>query len=319
MLPTDQIFSVLIAAAAPSETNNNSNCFFTKEQEDFTNSKTSGLSATAADVVPQLEIEYEEDTDTKMAAILPTYDSTCRPTANGKYGTDATMEIKNNTDFVGLMAFDLPADALDTENFELQNAQLRLVFERVKGGRSMELYPYGEEFNETDGLGHTDPANGTRQKTEAAIAAAKEAGAILTFDANGSNKALTVDEVPEAYRTIDKWTNTLDLTAYVKTLTEPAMRLMIAAAEGSTDAKKIFTKDAVDVVNAKDASLTFAKEDLVPMLTLVYKKKDGGETTIVNVGISTIESRNGIYMLNGVRVKQMQRGLYIVNGKKVIK
>lgn len=319
MLPTDQIFSVLIAAAAPSETNNNSNCFFTKEQEDFTNSKTSGLSATAADVVPQLEIEYEEDTDTKMAAILPTYDSTCRPTANGKYGTDATMEIKNNTDFVGLMAFDLPADALDTENFELQNAQLRLVFERVKGGRSMELYPYGEEFNETDGLGHTDPANGTRQKTEAAIAAAKEAGAILTFDANGSNKALTVDEVPEAYRTIDKWTNTLDLTAYVKTLTEPAMRLMIAAAEGSTDAKKIFTKDAVDVVNAKDASLTFAKEDLVPMLTLVYKKKDGGETTIVNVGISTIESRNGIYTLNGVRVKQMQRGLYIVNGKKVIK
>lgn len=323
LLPTEQTVTFLVAAAAPSDKNNNSNCFFTKEQEDFNNAKTAALgTVSAADVVPQLVVEYEEDTDTKTASLQPTYDSTCRPTANGKYGSDATMEIKNNTDFVALMLFDLPADVLDRDNYELQSALLRLTFERVKGGRAMELYPYGEDFNETDGLGHTDENNGTRKRTEAAIAAAKEAGTIVAFDANGTSKALTVDEVPEAYRDITKWQNTLDLTDYVKTLTEPTMRLMLAAAEGSTDAKKIFSKDADDFANSKDASLMFLKHDLVPTLTLVYRKT-GDDTGISDAQrLKNNETKNAaVYDLQGRRMTSsavLKSGLYIIGGKKVL-
>lgn len=81
----------------------------------------------------------------------------------------------------------------------------------------------------------------------------------------------------------------------------------------AADAKMFFTKEATGFTNDKDGAFSIAAEELVPMLSVVYKS---------STGINTIEAparrtREGIYTLSGQRVSKMGKGIYIVNGKKI--
>ena len=252
------------------------------------------------------------DTGDKSSAMLPVFDNTCRTASSNKYGSSTTMEVKNNSDFVGVLKFQLPAEAL-TADYVIYKATLRLVSERVKGERTMEIYPFFEDFNESDGMGANNASNTTRQKYEAAIIAAREAGVITTFQAKGSSKALeSNDVIPDDYLSIEAWTNEIDLTAYVKGLASPVFSIMIAAAS-TTDAKKFFTKEAKSI-----EKVGFAAADLVPLLTIVYRK---AETTVMNAPYTTRQTSytmHHCYDLGGRRVAQPTKGLYIVNGKKMV-
>ena len=160
------------------------------------------------------------------------------------------------------MSFSLPAEVLGSNN-EVKSASLRLVTERTKGSRTFSLYKY------------VDFAENTNYKTEEEnLAAARtEANLIGTYSAKGQgNKSFPLDAVSDDFKTVDAWTNTIDLTDYVKGLDTNSFAFLIEHTN-SADQLMFYTKETDDVTNAKDATLVFKKEDLVPQLTVVYTKK----------------------------------------------
>ena len=240
--------------------------FYSSDAEDMTNTKVDpNFTFKAEDLHPQLTVVYEEDADQKTDVSLPTADTWVRKDkANDNYGSKTTMELKSmdNTDFVGLMSFSLPAEVLGANN-EVKSASLRLVTERTKGSRTFSLYKY------------VDFAENTNYKTEEEkLAAARtEANLIGTYSAKGQgNKSFPNDAVSDDFKTVDAWTNTIDLTDYVKGIDTNSFAFLIEHTN-SADQLMFYTKETDDVTNAKDATLVFKKEDLVPQLTVVYTKK----------------------------------------------
>ena len=240
--------------------------FYSSDAKDMTNTDaTPNFTFKAEDLHPQLTVVYEEDADQKTDVSLPTADTWVRKNAaNNNYGGQKTMELKSlgDIDFVGLMSFSLPAEVLGANN-EVKSASLRLVTERTKGSRTFSLYKY------------VDFAENTNYKTEEEnLAAARtEANLIGTYSAKGQgNKSFPNDAVSDDFKTVDAWTNTIDLTDYVKGLDTNSFAFLIEHTN-SADQLMFYTKETDDVTNAKDATLVFKKEDLVPQLTVVYTKK----------------------------------------------
>lgn len=239
--------------------------FYSSDAKDMTNTNVEpNFTFAAADLHPQLTVVYEEDADQKTDVSLPTADTWVRKNSNNNYGGQKTMELKSfgDTDFVGLMSFSLPAEVLGSNN-EVKSASLRLVTERTKGSRTFSLYKY------------VDFAENTNYKTEEEnLAAARtEANLIGTYSAKGQgNKSFPLDAVSDDFKTVDAWTNTIDLTDYVKGLDTNSFAFLIEHTN-SADQLMFYTKETDDVTNAKDATLVFKKEDLVPQLTVVYTKK----------------------------------------------
>lgn len=248
------------------KSNNDVVRFYSSDAKDMTNTNVEpNFTFAADDLHPQLTVVYEEDADQKTDVSLPTADTWVRKdAANNNYGSKTTMELKSlgNTDFVGLMSFSLPAEVLGANN-EVKSASLRLVTERPKGSRTFSLYKY------------VDFAENTNYKTEEEnLAAARtEANLIGTYSAKGQgNKSFPLDAVSDDFKTVDAWTNTIDLTDYVKGLDTNSFAFLIEHTN-SADQLMFYTKETDDVTNAKDATLVFKKEDLVPQLTVVYTKK----------------------------------------------
>ena len=230
--------------------------------------------------------------------------------AANNYGSKTTMELKtkDNTDFVGLISFQFPAEA-SSDKYEIKSATLRLVTERPKGSRTFSIYKY------------VDFAENTNYKTEEdKLAAARtEANLVGTYTAKGQGgKAFPYDAVSDDYKTVDAWTNNIDLTDFVKSLDTNSFALMIEHTN-SADQLMFYTKETGDVTNAKDATLVFKKEDLVPQLTIVYAPKDatGIESFKANVSAT---SDNKVYNLQGIRMNSnnLPAGIYIKNGKKFV-
>lgn len=301
-------FTVLVAASASSGSNN-SNCFFTKEQETFSNAKTTALGEVAAsDVVPLLVVEYEEASgngETTTSTVGSSKDTYVRKGNTTNYGSAATLELytfkdeSSDLDFVGLMAFDVPAAPSD--EYELMSATLRLVTERAKGNIS--IYPYEGTWEE----------NAKYEEQADAISKARSQEAVATLKLAGqSGKAVTDNGVTQ--NTVAEWTNTIDITNYVKSLKGTVANLMIVNPANTKTSVKVYTKEAADVT-LKDETV-FAAAYLVPQLTVTFKKKSN--TTGINmVERTTVAPREGIYTLGGQRVEKMTKGLYIVNGKKI--
>lgn len=230
--------------------------------------------------------------------------------ANNNYGSKTTMELKtkDNTDFVGLISFQFPAEA-SSDKYEIKSATLRLVTERPKGSRTFSIYKY------------VDFAENTNYKTEEdKLAAARtEANLVGTYTAKGQGgKAFPYDAVSDDYKTVDAWTNNIDLTDFVKSLDTNTFALLIEHTN-STDQLMFYTKETDDVTNAKDATLVFKKKDLVPQLTIVYAPKDATGIESLKTNVSAT-SDNKVYNLQGMRMNSnnLPAGIYIKNGKKFV-
>lgn len=230
--------------------------------------------------------------------------------ANNNYGSKTTMELKtkDNTDFVGLISFLFPAEA-SSDKYEIKSATLRLVTERPKGSRTFCIYKY------------VDFAENTNYKTEKdKLATARtEANLVGTYTAKGQGgKAFPYDAVSDDYKTVEAWTNNIDLTDFVKSLDTNSFALMIEHTN-SADQLMFYTKETDDVTNAKDATLVFKKEDLIPQLTIVYAPKDATGIESLKTNVSAT-SDNKVYNLQGMRMNSnnLPAGIYIKNGKKFV-
>ena len=234
----------------------------------------------AADLHPQLTVIYEEIKDAKQDVSLPTADTYVRKGNKDNNASKITMEIRSSedraTDFVGLMSFAMPAEVIYS-NYAINKATLRLVSERVKGPRAINVYKY-TSFEE----------NTIYDNESTNIASARTAdNLICSFEAVGQNVSIAVDGLKDEYKDINAWTNTLDFTDFVKGLDTNTFSILLDK-PNNTEQTLFFTKDAKDFTNKKDETLSFSKDDLVPQLTVDYalashtlQVTDAGAATLV--------------------------------------
>lgn len=257
---------------------------YSSDAKDVTNTKvTPNFTFAAADLKPVLTIVYEVDENYSLSSSTSTIDTWIRKGNSATHGTETTMELSVLADasdaskdkaFLGLMAFELPEAALSNE-YEIESATLRLVTERVKGSKELKIYAYPDEFAE----------NTVYATEETKVTTALSASPIATISSlKGSSKAMGSDALDDGYKTVDAWTNTVDVTEYVKTLTDKTFGILLQPGNNA-NSNKIYTREITDVTNAKDASVTFAAADLKPLLTVVCKKRPA-------VSVSTSETAN---------------------------
>ena len=221
-----------------------------------------------------------EETSVKHDVSLPTADTYVRADKNVNYGSNTTMEIRStedrNTDFVGLMSFAMPKEVVYS-NYVITKATLRLVSERVKSSRNIDVYKY-TSFEEN-----------TNYKNESKnIASARTSdNLICSFSAVGQNASIAADVLKDEYKEINAWTNTLDFTDFVKSLDTNTFSILLDK-PNNTAQTLFFTKEATDFTNKNDANISFSKDDLVPQLTVDYalathtlSVTDAGAATLV--------------------------------------
>jgi hypothetical protein len=244
-------------------TNSNQDCFFTREQTDFTNSNLN-LTFSATDVVPQLTIVYTTSTLTTSTA-TPTKDTWIRSGNTATHGSEATMEFQktSSSQMAGLMAFEIPEAALSANGGIITSATLRLVSERKKGDGYVDIFAYGNDFDE----------NTTYATEESYVTEAEAEDPIVTFTMNGqSGKSTTDSGVSGEYVYASGWTNTIDLTDYIKAQGEASNSSVSFLIQRSTEvatSNKFYTKEATDVTNS-NLGITFSADSLIPQLTITY-------------------------------------------------
>lgn len=221
-----------------------------------------------------------EDNGIKHDVSLPKADTYVRADKNDNNGSNATMEIWSSNDrakdFVGLMSFTMPKEVAYS-NYVINKATLRLVAERVKSSRKIDVYKY-TSFEE----------NTNYTKESANIKSARTAdNLICSFQAVGQNASIVSDNLNDAYKDIKAWTNNLDLTDFVKNLGTNTFSILLDK-PNNTNQTMFFTKEATDFTNKKDANISFSKDDLVPLLTVNYalathtlSVTDAGAATLV--------------------------------------
>lgn len=294
---------------------------YTSDAQDMTNvNVTPNFTFKAEDLKPVLTVVYEKDDAKKVSTSTSTADTWVYRGSNGSYGSQDVVELcyqlnddnSVNKEIDAMMSFQLPALALNSE-YEIESVNLRLVAERVKGDRKVEVYGY-EAFDE-----NTNFAN-----EESKIAAARTAdNLITTFSAKGSHQAMAYDAFADEYKNVEAWTNNIDLTEYAKKQKEQNSRdihILLSKQPNSGESIKFYTKDLNnDVTNPNFSDLVFHKEDLLPQLTVVFKKNtaNGVEHVVVNVPSANADA---VYSLQGVRMnsKNLPSGIYVTNGKKFV-
>ena len=255
--------------------------FYSSDAVDVTNSKVEpNFTFAAADLHPQLTVVYEEIKDAKQDVSLPTADTYVRKGNKDNNASKITMEILSSEDrakdFVGLMSFAMPAEVIYS-NYAINKATLRLVSERAKGSRAINVYKY-TSFEE----------NTIYDNESTNIASARTAdNLICSFEAVGQDASIAVDALKNEYKEINAWTNTLDFTDFVKGLDTNTFSILLDK-PNNTAQTLFFTKDAKDFTNTKDETLSFSKDDLVPQLTVDYalashtlQVTDAGAATLV--------------------------------------
>ena len=168
--------------------------------------------------------------------------------------------------FAGLFGFNYEVPA----GMEVETANIRLVTERWKGC-PINVWSYSNDFNESSACWDTESGY---------VATAMSGNTIANFTPKAErNKALGSDEIganDNKYKSLEEWTNSIDVTDYVKGLdsNKERVNILLTPQDNNNVGQNCFyTKETGDVTNAKDASLTFSKSDLIPQLTVVFKKK----------------------------------------------
>lgn len=237
-------------------------------------------SLTPSDLHPYLEVVFVEDTKTDSASLNPFADTIVRSSSlDDSYGTEVAMEIKSvadGTNFFGLLGFYLPQEVLDTENYLITGATLRLVCVQNKGDRNMDLYGYDNTVSEKATYG---------TETEYIEKALASDPIVETFQAKGAgNMSMGDDKDPvwkEEYLTVDGWTSYLDITNYVVAkVAEGSKEVNFLLRKKNTHdaAMKFGTKEAKTIQNDGEKSnngtaFSFNGDDLKPLLTITFVKR----------------------------------------------
>lgn len=241
----------------------------------------------------------------------PTVDTWLRKGNTANHGSETTVELQtfvNDTkdvDMVGVMVFEFTSP---NSGYEIESASLRLVSERVKGDRNINIYDFDAEINE----------DAKYADYETKISAVREQTPVAKFSMEGQlGKSVAYDEITsEKYQAIAGWQNRIDLTEYVKSLSTNKFGILITRASNVGESSKIFTKEATVIENPKCNYFNdVTADDLVPQLTVTYTVASG--ISDINAGAQK-QADGAVYNLAGQRVSNPQHGIYVKNGRKYI-
>lgn len=252
-------------------------CFFSKDNNGTDgNAKTEPMKNLSAESLkPVLTVTFVKiSTDAQTFVAEPfadTYVRSDNEKANASFGTEDSMEIQKNDSrqFYGLMSFKNLPEELNSEEYELQKATLRLVCTQNKGDRWINIYPYNSSIEEST----------TYNKEFDNINKCLAVDSIATFSANGQGNMAMWDytKLSEEFRSTDKWVNYIDLKDYISSLEDKTQfGILISKRNQHGQSMKLATKEAKDMVFAGNDtidSFTFLAEDIKPVLTLVYVRK----------------------------------------------
>ena len=179
----------------------------------------------------------------------------------------------NDAKFYGMLSFNLPNAAIG----HVKKAQLRLTTKRYKTGRNINVYAYNS-FDEANASYETESGNITTATGKTQLATFKPMG--------DSEKDVTSDDVTTT--TQDGWTNKIDLTSYVQSLTTKEVNLLLTDAGTGTndDAVQFFSKewtDAVAKISVTDGST------LQPQLIIYHDGVSTGVFEVDGVKHETLE------------------------------
>lgn len=175
-------------------------------------------------------------------------------------GEGEEKKIVGYHDYVGLLGFEynLPA------GMKVSKATLYFVTERFKGSK-MTLQGYANDF-----------AENTSWKLEAShIAAALATEPLYVGDLAGQwNKAVFDNGLSEDKRMLEAWTNTIDVTEYVKTVRGTRVNFIFSQQDiengAVTNQNCIYSKENTGLSNSNYPEFVADAADLVPYLEVVF-------------------------------------------------
>lgn len=196
--------------------------------------------------------------------IVPVADTYIRTGNKDNNGGKEKMELKKDGDtyFAGLLGFPLSIAA----DKQVKKATLHLVTERKKNGSGdVKVYPYSNDFEE----------NAIWENEEEYAIAALAQEELATLDLQSQNDKSMADAVNEENQNLSKWTNDIDVTDYVKTVTSSRVNFMIVHENNAQVC--FFTKENKGVYNDGGLIQLWATEitadDLVPYLVVELEDK----------------------------------------------
>lgn len=211
---------------------------------------------------------FAQEAEMEQAKLYPTADTYLRKGNTGNNGGKSIIEIHSdeNTDFVGLMSFNLPSKP----GYDIESVTLVFYTQVVKGRDGVNIYPFGS-FNEDD----------TYAEQETAIAEARKKTPLLENNITpaGMYNWGTMDVTAESdaeYKTIEGWKNEIDITDYIKQIGNGYAAILLT----NTNSQKtsIFTKDATNDDKELEGTITngiitdFSADAVKPYLLVKYTK-----------------------------------------------
>lgn len=222
-------------------------------------------------------------------------------------------EVAGYNYMVGLYGFMLNIP----EEQQVRKATLRLVTERVKGA-DVYVYPYSNDFDE----------NSATWSGEAAyIEAALRGPEAAVFTASGQQgKAIYDSGIQAANCSVEAWTNEIDVTDYIASLSSAAKRVNFILKEDG-DQVCFFSKDnqgQTGAFNNTASATDIASEVLMPLLIVEFGNQQDDDTSAIEViSIEEAVCAPEYFTLQGIRVERPRHGcIYIVkqgtNASKVL-
>ena len=253
--------------------------FFSNNATAFTNSKTS-ITNTAEDLKPKLVITYEDNTDESTVVSIATADTWVRSdnTSETKGGTQDNFEVKNDVTgkkyFYGLVSFNI------IPCLEIERATLRLTSRKPYGDRVTAIRAIDYTINEST----TDYSAASSE-----ISTALETDPIAKFVMKGqNNKAIFDSGLSTVFdKDLSAWQNSIDLTAYVKSLSKRSFTLLISRVKEDSNSASFFSKEVTDKTWNSNSS-TISASDLKPELVVVYKKPASYTLTVSSAKAATL-------------------------------
>lgn len=263
-------------------------CFYSKEnegQQKAFNGTDAETDFDASQLMPYLIVTYDDEVESGAMVSTTAADTQVWKNTNKDQGSLKNMEIYTmlsegsdtelDREFYGLLRFDIPGDVRSGGDYEVESANLRLVCTQFKGDKNMQLFDYTNVFAE----------NTDFSKEETFIREALAAEPSFNFEAKGQSGRAMWDGnyLTDATKTVDGWTSNIDITEYLKgKIKEGAttfgflLKKRDNNSAGNGNAVKFATKEAEDekATLPDGEEIVFAAGDLVPQLTINFKKKE---------------------------------------------
>ncbi len=203
-----------------------------------------------------------------------------------------TSNPNAENEFIALFGFDYELP----EGMKVKSATVRLVTERYKGA-TMIMHGYGNDF-----------ADKTTWNAESGyITPLFDQEPLATFTPKGQwNKSVSADAVSDDMANVEAWTNLIDVTAYVKTMTsyDKRVNFVLYQERGKQSSQNnFFTHEVADVVNTKTEGkeFTLSADDLKPQFIVTFIEDTDTSTDAVEPVADT-------YVREGNTVKRGSEG-----------